>query len=349
MRSYPVAVLLIAVVVAILLFQKDDLIEARGSRGGGSRSSGTRSSSSSSSRYSRYSGSTSYSDRRRTTIYDSRRRTDYSRRRSTSDYDYSRRRTTYDSRRRSTYFGGNTYDLEKDYRSSGGGLGAGAIIGIVLGIGGFILVACLCCKHCDESNSHRGTMYTTPAYEDVGPENETPAVMPGGNTVGPAGYSADPSGPVGYAAKQSPAYFSNVPTSAPPPLPSAEYSPQQYSPASCPPTQYPPAPFPTCPSSGLPDYQPGMQAPPLPLPSLSEEEGGGLPEAREGGYPPSAPPALPTYSYPAPPDLPTFSSSSIVPPPPTIAPPDETVDDPSMHVSAPKDAPPPSYNDLYKS
>ena len=61
MRSYPVAVLLIAVVVAILLFQKDDLIEARGSRGGGSRSSGTRSSSSSSSRYSRYSGSTSYS------------------------------------------------------------------------------------------------------------------------------------------------------------------------------------------------------------------------------------------------------------------------------------------------
>ena len=33
----------------------------------------------------------------------------------------------------------------------------------------------------------------------------------------------------------------------------------------------------------------------------------------------------------------------------TVAPPFGTVDDPSMHVSALTDAPPPSYNDLFNS
>ena len=73
MRTHSVAVPLIAVLIAIVFFKKDDLIEARGGRGGGSRSSGSsyrssgssyRSSGSSyrssSSRYSR-SSSSSYS------------------------------------------------------------------------------------------------------------------------------------------------------------------------------------------------------------------------------------------------------------------------------------------------
>ena len=203
-----------------------------------------------------------------------------------------------------------------------------------------------CCKHCNDTGG-TGTVYTTPAYDAVGPStNITPA------ETAPTGYTpvlpSDPTGPVGYSTHQSPAFFSmgttpSGPTQAheAPPLPSQYPSSQQ------PPAPYPPATYPTYPDSGIQDAptsgpydQPGMQAPPLPLPpQISEEldnDDGGM---SMGGYPPSAvPPALPTYP-----------SSSTVPPPPTVAPPVETVDDPSMHVSAPADAPPPSYNDLFKS
>ena len=51
MRSFSVTVQLIAVLVTIVFFKKDDLIEARGGRGGGSRGGGSRSSRSSRSSY----------------------------------------------------------------------------------------------------------------------------------------------------------------------------------------------------------------------------------------------------------------------------------------------------------
>ena len=145
---------------------------------------------------------------------------------------------------------------------------------------------------------------------------------------------------------RSPAFFSMTTTTSSTPTQTNEAPslPSQH--PSTQPAAYPPAPYPTHPDSGIQDApswpindQPGMQAPPLPLPpQISEEldnDDGGMPM---GGYPSSAvPPALPTYPY-----------SSTIPLPPTVAPPVETVDDPSMHVSALTDAPPPSYYDLFK-
>ena len=131
---------------------------------------------------------------------------------------------------------------------------------------------------------------------------------------------------------RSPAFFSMATTTSSTPTQTNEAPslPSQH--PSTQPAAYPPAPYPTHPDSGIQDApswpindQPGMQAPPLPLPpQISEELDNND--------------ALPTYPY-----------SSTIPPPPTVAvaPPVETVDDPSMHVSALTDAPPPSYYDLF--
>ena len=222
----------------------------------------------------------------------------------------------------------------------------GAILGIVFGVGGLCLIV-YCCKHCNETDG-TGTVYTTPAYDDVGPSTNV-----GPAESAPTGYTpvlpSDPTGPVGYSTNQSPAFFSmgttpSVPIQAheAPPLPS------QYPSSQPPPAGYPPAPYPAYPDSGIQDvptsgpYEPpGMQAPPLPLPPQISEELDNVQDGMpEGGYPPPVPPALPT-SIVLPP--------SSIPPPPTVAPPVETVDNPAMHVSAPADAPPPSYNDLFNS
>ena len=50
MRSFSISVLLITVLVTILLLKKDNLIEARGGKGGGSRGGGSRGGGSRSSR-----------------------------------------------------------------------------------------------------------------------------------------------------------------------------------------------------------------------------------------------------------------------------------------------------------
>jgi hypothetical protein len=59
----------------------------------------------------------------------------------------------------------------------------------------------------------------------------------------------------------------------------------------------------------------------------------------DGNTMPSAPPSCPYLDQVSDPVL----------PPTTVLPPVEQADDPSQHVSAPADAPPPSYQDIFKT
>ena len=286
-----------------------------------------------------------YDSRRRNSYYDSRRRTDYSRRR--SDYDYSRRRSYYNS--------GSNYGSTDS--SGGGGFSPWIVVGIVFGVLALFLLIVLYLYH----GGLRSLKYVvaTPASDDVGPNtNRNIGPAEGAPTRYTPVLPSDPTGPVGYSTNQSPAFFSMGTGTSDPPTQASEAPqlPSQYPSSQYPPPPYPPATYLAHTDSGVQDvptiratitlysgpYEPpGMQAPPLPLPPQIREEldndDGGMPE---GGYPPPVPPALPT-SIVLPP--------SSIPPPPTVAPPVETVDEPSMHVSAPADAPPPSYNDLFKS